>query len=53
MEDLKTRHPIREYSCKQSTLEMIFNAFAKEDQFRQINKRLSNAQGSFAASLGR
>lgn len=33
IEDLKSRHPIREYSCRQSSLEMIFNSFAIEDRF--------------------
>ena len=28
MEELKQKHPIKEYTCKQFTLEQVFNAFA-------------------------
>lgn len=28
LEDLKAKYPIKEYSCNQSTLEQVFNAFA-------------------------
>ncbi len=46
LEDLKTRHPIREYNCKQSSLEMIFNAFATEDQYEGLNRRLTRSSNS-------
>ena len=41
LQDLKMKYPIKEYSCNQSTLEQVFNAFATEDAYAQINNRLS------------
>ena len=41
LEDMKAKHPMREYNCKQSSLEMIFNAFAIEDQYKGLNRRLT------------
>jgi hypothetical protein len=41
LQDLKNKHPIREYSCNQSTLEQVFNAFATESAYATINRRLS------------
>ena len=40
LEDLKSKYPIKEYSCNQSTLEQVFNAFATQDAYANINKRL-------------
>ena len=46
METLKMQFPIKEYSCQQSTLEQVFNAFAAVDSYAQFNKRLTERRNS-------
>ena len=41
MEHFKSQFCIKEYSCKQATLEQIFNSFAKQDEFMISNRRLT------------
>ena len=47
LQDLKEKFPIKEYSCNQSTLEQVFNAFATEDAYATINRRLTRRTSSF------
>ena len=46
MEQMKRKYHISEYSCQQSTLEQVFNAFASEDIFSNFNRRLSKRRTS-------
>lgn len=38
MEILLSQHPIKDYSAQQTTLEQIFNSFAKENDLSKFNK---------------
>ena len=40
MEGIKDRFNIKEYSCKQSSLEEIFNSHATMSMYMELNKRL-------------
>ena len=40
METMLTSHPILEYAAQQTSLEQIFNSFAKESQFRRFNNSI-------------
>lgn len=42
MEAVQKRHAIKQYSCKESSLEMIFNSMAKEELFANFNRRITN-----------
>ena len=41
LEKMQQRHPIREYSCKQASLEQIFVSFAQQDGLKVFNRRMS------------
>ena len=49
MQGLKFRHSIREYSCKRSSLEEVFNGHATESMFADLNKRLERRRTSYAS----
>ena len=46
LEEMKLKYPIKEYSCQQSTLEQVFNAFATEDNYATLNEKLSRRASS-------
>lgn len=46
MEELQKRLPLKEYSCKQATLEQIFNSFAQQDQLKLFNRRVSSRKAT-------
>ena len=46
LEELKQKFSIKEYSCNLSTLEQVFNAFATEEAYATINRRLSRRNSS-------
>lgn len=50
MQGLMDRFAIKEYSCKQATLEQIFNSFATEDKLKIFNRRVSQSRGSLIQS---
>ena len=41
LEKMQQMHPIREYSCKQASLEQIFVSFAQQDGLKVFNRRMS------------
>lgn len=49
MESIAHKHMIQEYSCKRSSLEEVFNAYATEQMYAELNKRLyrRSTSGSF------
>jgi len=51
MESMKSRHFIKEYSCKLSSLEEIFNSHASESMFMELNKRIDRKRNSTLKSL--
>lgn len=40
MERLKSDHHIKEYSCKHSSLEEVFNTHASQNIYKDLNVRL-------------
>lgn len=51
MEFLKAQNSIKEYSCKLTSLEEIFNAHANEAMFMGINKRILRRRTSMTSSI--
>ena len=41
LEEMKSKFQIKEYNCQRSSLEQIFNSFAKKDFYSQLNKRMT------------
>ena len=51
LESMKDQYFIKEYSCKLSSLEEIFNAHATESMFMDLNKRIERKRTSTFKSL--
>ena len=51
MESLKLRYNIKEYSCKLSSLEEVFNAHATESMYMDLNQRLERRRTTNSSSL--
>jgi len=51
MQGLKFKHSIREYACKRSSLEEVFNGHATESMFSELNKRLERRRTTSARSI--
>ena len=51
IESMKAKYFIKEYSCKLSSLEEIFNAHATESMFMELNKRIERKRASTYRSL--
>lgn len=49
IESIKERYQIKEYSCKMSSLEEVFNAHATETMFMELNRRLENRRSSMTS----
>lgn len=50
MQQLQDKYAIQAYSCKQATLEQIFNSFATQDKLKIFNARVSILRRSLIQS---
>ena len=46
MESIRARNSIKDFSCKLSSLEEVFNAHANEAMFMDLNKRIERRRTS-------
>ena len=49
IESIKDRYQIKDYSCKMSSLEEVFNAHATESMYMELNRRLERRRSSFVS----
>ena len=49
MEGIKDQYNIKEYSCKHSSLEEVFNMHATTDMYMELNKRLDRRRSTFSS----
>ena len=46
IESIAHKHMISDYSCKRSSLEEVFNAYATESMYFELNKRLERRRST-------
>ena len=50
LESISHKHLIKEYSCKRHSLEEVFNAYATESMYMDLNKRLERRRSTASFS---